>query len=508
MSFMHTNKARSQRRLRLAAVLAAGVGLSLGALASVWLPGCAVNPATGKKQISIVSRSQEVQMGREGDQDILAQFGVYEDSALAAYVEQVGQRLAEVSELPNLDWHFRILNSPVVNAFALPGGYIYVSRGILALLNSEAQLAGVIGHEIGHVTARHTAQRITQSQLAQIGLGLGTIFVPNFGRYTPMASVSLGLLFLKYGRDDETQADELGIRYAVKAGYDPRQIPATYAALGRIGQKQITMLPGYLSTHPDPGDREERTAYLSEAAAAANPSARLVGAEEYLHFIEGLAFGDDPRGGFVRDGVFYHPEMAFEVIFPSGWEVVNTAAAIFASDPRSQSAIQLTITGSGGTDDPDEFVEKLYQRGEIVSFYKLLGTVGGWPAWVGGVEFSQGQAREMWVAWVAREPGYFYQFMAIPRDNATHEYFRQTLRTFRQLTDPEILNRGPDWVHVTEVKLPSATVTSVAESFPKLAVPVEEVALLNNLWDESIVHAGERLKVVLKSDSENEKVEE
>jgi predicted Zn-dependent protease len=508
MPLMPVNTPWRHRRRPLTAALVAGVGLALATLAGVWISGCAVNPATGKKQISIVSRSQEIQMGREGDREILAHFGVYEDSSLADYVEQIGQQLAAVSELPNLDWHFRILNSPVVNAFALPGGYIYVSRGILAILNSEAQLAGVIGHEIGHVTARHTAQRITQSQLAQIGLGLGMILVPNFGRYTPMASASLSLLFLKYGRDDETQADELGIRYAVKAGYDPREIPATYAALKRIGQKQITMLPGYLSTHPDPGDREQRTAYISEAAAAANPGARLVGREEYFHHIEGLAFGEDPRGGFVRDGVFYHPQMAFEVIFPSGWEVINTAAAVIASNPRSQSAIQLTITSSEGVDDPDEFVDKLYQRGEVVSFYKLHSMVGGWPAWVGAVEFSQGQAREMWVAWVAREPGYYYQFMAIPRDEVTHEYFRQTLRTFRELTDPEILNRGPDWVHVAEVELPSATIGTVAESFPRLAVPVEEVALLNNMWDESIVHSGERLKVVLKSDSEHKKTEE
>jgi predicted Zn-dependent protease len=505
---MPMNRARYHRRRPLTAAFVVATGLTLATVAGVWITGCAMNPATGKKQISIVSRSQEIQMGREGDEQILSQFGAYDDSSLAEYIDRVGQKLAVNSELPNLDWHFRILNSPVVNAFALPGGYIYVSRGILALLNSEAQLAGVIGHEIGHVTARHTAQRITQSQLAQVGLALGTIFVPNFGRYTPMASASLGLLFLKYSRDDETQADELGIRYTVKAGYEPREIPATYAALERIGQKQITMLPGYLSTHPDPGDREKRTAYLTEAAAAANPSARLVGAEEYLHFIEGLAFGEDPRGGFVRDGVFYHPQMAFEVIFPSGWEVVNTAAAIFASNPHNQSAIQLTITGSEGVNDPDDFVDKLYQRGEIVSFYKLHSTVGGWPAWVGGVEFSQGQAREMWVAWVAREPGYYYQFMAIPRDDITHEFFRQTLRTFRELTDPEILERGPDWVHVTDVDLPSATVSTVAGRFPNLAVKVEEVALLNNLWEESIVHSGERLKVVLKSDSELRTTEE
>lgn len=124
--------------------------------------GCAVNPATGRREFSLVSAEQEKQIGREGFPATIAEYGKYDDGRLAAYVDSIGQRLAKVSELPDLDWHFTVLDDPVVNAFAMPGGYIYITRGILAHLNSEAQLAGVLGHEIAHVTARHSARQITQ----------------------------------------------------------------------------------------------------------------------------------------------------------------------------------------------------------------------------------------------------------------------------------------------------------------------------------------------------------
>ena len=188
--------------------------------------GCATNPATGKRQISFVSTSKEAQMGRESDPAVIEQYGIYGDSIVDRYVDSVGQKLASVSPLPNLGWHFRVIDSPVVNAFAIPGGYIYVSRGILPYLNSEAQLAGVLGHEIGHVTARHSAEQITRSQIATVGL-LASMFVSALRPYTAVASQGLGLLFLRYSRENETQADELGVGYTTRAGYDSRVIPST-----------------------------------------------------------------------------------------------------------------------------------------------------------------------------------------------------------------------------------------------------------------------------------------
>ena len=440
-------------------------------------------------------------MGRQGDREILAEFGTYEDSALAAMVDRVGKRLAAVSEMPNLDWHFRLLNSPVVNAFALPGGYIYVTRGILAAVESEAQLAGIIGHEIGHVTARHTAQRVTQSTLAQLGLGIGTILIPGAARYGQEASTGLALLLLKYGRDDETQADDLGIRYAVKAGYDPREIPATYETLKRLAAKSPYALPGYLSTHPDPGDRFDRTTSLAEAAAMTDPSAREVGREEMLANLDEMVYGKDPREGFVENGVFYHPGLAFEVLFPLHWEIVNAASAVMATSPDGNSAIQLSIVPASGTKTPDEFVALGRTEGEIEYAEKWLSAVGGWPAWVGAVQFRNvARGEPLYVAWVAREEGRYYQFMAVPQDAPTRDSFRQTLWTFRELKNPELLARQPDRLRILRVEGQARTLAAFAQESDRLAIPLDEVALLNHMREDSRVADGQRVKVVWRAE--------
>ena len=170
------------------------------AILSALIVSCATNPATGKREFSLVSADQEAAIGKEGFPATVAEYGLYDDPSLAAYVDSIGQRLAKSSELPNLSWHFTVLDDPVVNAFAMPGGYIYITRGILAHLGSEAQLAGVLGHEIGHVTARHSARQITQQQLAGLGLGLASAFSESFRQYSGAAQQALGLIMLKIGR--------------------------------------------------------------------------------------------------------------------------------------------------------------------------------------------------------------------------------------------------------------------------------------------------------------------
>jgi predicted Zn-dependent protease len=325
---------RRKRVARSAAVVVAAAAWMLGI-------GCAVNPATGKRQISLVSSGREEQMGREADPAIQAEYGLYGDEAMQRYVDGIGQRIARVSHLPNLTWHFRVLDSPIVNAFALPGGYIYITRGILAYVGSEAQLAGILGHEVAHVTARHTAQQITQQQIAGIGLIAGAIFVDAFRPYSGLAQQGMGLLFLKYGRDHETQADELGVQYAVKAGYDPRAIPATYATLKRISERTGSSLPNFLSTHPDPGGREINTMQLAQAAVGGAPKGLVTGEAEYRERIDGLVFGSDPRQGYFEGNRFYHPDLRFQLIFPDGWQTDNQPSAVVAKG--SSGAMQLRL---------------------------------------------------------------------------------------------------------------------------------------------------------------------
>ena len=198
-------------------------------LVLVLATACATNPVTGKRELSLMSEAQEIQIGQSQDAEVRREMGVYRDPALQDYVSTIGLRLARASERPDLPWHFTVVDSPAVNAFALPGGYIYITRGIMPFLENEAQLAGVLGHEIGHVTARHASQQYSRATGAQLGLIFGSILLPQTRPLAQLGESGLGLLFLKYSRDNETQADELGVGYATRAGYDPRVIPTTYS---------------------------------------------------------------------------------------------------------------------------------------------------------------------------------------------------------------------------------------------------------------------------------------
>lgn len=212
---------------------------------------CAQNPVTGRREVVLVSKSEEIAMGQQSDKQAREEYGVVEDARLQDYIQSVGRKIAAVSHRPNLDWHFTVVDSPVVNAFAIPGGYVYFTRGILAHLNSEAELAGVMGHEIGHVTARHSVRQITRSQLAQLGLGAGQVLSPAFGQIGALAEQSVGLLFLRFSRDNERESDRLGVEYSARGSYDPREVSNFFEVLGRLasaGDRQT--IPGWLSTHP------------------------------------------------------------------------------------------------------------------------------------------------------------------------------------------------------------------------------------------------------------------
>lgn len=303
--------------------------------------GCAVNPVTGQRQLSLISESQEIQIGRDADQDISRSMGLYEDAELQRYVQELGARMARDSERPALPWTFRVIDDPVVNAFALPGGFVYVTRGILAHFSSEAELAGVLGHEIGHVTAKHGVNRVSQAQVAQLGLGIGSILAPDLGGAFEAASVGLSLLFLRHGRDAERQADDLGLDYMTSEGYDPREMAATFEMLARAsGAEDGERLPGFLSTHPDPLERRDRIIGQIEAGAV---SGTRVERDAYLQRLSGMPFGENPREGFFRGSRFHHPDLQFRMDFPQGWRTLNQKEGVQAVSAEQDAVLVLTL---------------------------------------------------------------------------------------------------------------------------------------------------------------------
>ena len=215
------------------------IGLFFGLLFLV--VSCAINPVSGGRELMLLSESQEIELGRKTDGQVVSQYGIYEDQKLTDYINGLCQRFGKLSHRPNLNYQFKIVDTATVNAFAVPGGYIYFTHGILAHLNSEAELAGVMGHEMGHITARHSAQQYTRAQFAQVGLGLGMILSETVRNFCGLAQFGVGMLFLRFSRDNERQADDLGVEYASKAGYDASQMASFFDTLERMHNKSLEL---------------------------------------------------------------------------------------------------------------------------------------------------------------------------------------------------------------------------------------------------------------------------
>ncbi|MEM8934210.1 MAG: M48 family metallopeptidase, partial [Acidobacteriota bacterium] len=318
--------------------------LPIAAVVLLVSTGCATNPATGRSQLNLYSEAQEIQIGQQADPQIVAQHGLYDDPELARYVDRIGQGLAANSERPGLPWTFRVLDDPVVNAFALPGGYIYVTRGILAHMNSEAELAAVLGHEIGHVTGQHGVNRMSKAQFAQIGIGVGAILAPDVARQVGgLAQTGMQLLFLQYGRDDEREADALGFRYADRGGYPPGAFVDMFAMLGASGRVAgQARLPTYLTTHPHPEERQ-RTAQQRVDQAPPEVRDRPYRRGPFLDRIDGIPFGPDPDQGFFVGRAFVHPDLRLRIELPDGWTGYNQRDAVIAMSPEKNAMIQLTL---------------------------------------------------------------------------------------------------------------------------------------------------------------------
>lgn len=435
-------------------------------------------------------------MGREADPQIVATMGLVNDQSLQNYVNGIGQRMAALSEKPNLPWTFRVVDDPIVNAFALPGGFIYVSRGILAHFTSEAQLAAVLGHEIGHVTARHSAEQMSRAQLAQVGLIAGTILRPDLQNVFGAAGGALGLLFLKFGRDDERQSDDLGLRYMVSAGYDPRPMPDVYAMLANVtAAAGGSGTPEWLSTHPDPENREER---MHQAIAELNQNfdGRTVNQNEYLDRLDGMVFGANPRQGYFRDNLFLHPDLAFQITFPSGWQTANQTQAVLAGSPEQDAIIQLTIVTDAQSPDAASRAffsqEGLTGSGRATSVNGLSAVAGDFAATT-----QQGQLSGS-VVFVGYANNVFQilGYAASQNWQRRSQAVRTSITSFGRLTDRDALNVQPNTIDVVTLDR-GMTLRAFVTEYPSVA-PLEQIALLNQLDVNAVLPAGTKIKRVIQ----------
>ncbi len=416
----------------------------------IGLIGCAVNPVTGKRELSLISEDQELALGKQTDVEIRTQYGVYGNTDLNAYVQSIGQSLTPHTHRPHLAYQFAVLDTPVVNAFAVPGGYIYVTRGILALMGSEAELAVVLGHELGHINARHSVHRMSEMMIVQIGLAAGSVLSETFAEISGLAGVGVQLLFLKYSRDDERQADTLGIEYSRKASYNPAEMVAFFSSLEKMGDLSGgKALPGFLSTHPLTSERIDRVREMIHE----NDRELEVGERPYLKRIDGLIYGDDPRQGFVENESFYHPELAFSFAVPVGWKVVNTPAQVIISSPDEKAALLLQAEKTS-----DELVSYAKKKGADIKGAQYLRDdqiqVPGLASRHSFYRINQqdGSALSLRLSLI-RKGDYVYSFSALAAEPDFRDFesdLRNTVQSFAKLTDRARLDRKPSRIRLVE----------------------------------------------------------
>ncbi|MDZ4201024.1 MAG: M48 family metalloprotease [Gallionella sp.] len=470
--------------------------LILSALVLALLAGCAQNPVTGQNDFVMMSESQEVAIGRQADAQVKKQYKVYESKPLQDYVNSVGQRIAKQSHRPDLQYHFTVLDSPEINAFALPGGYVYITRGILAYLNSEAELAAVLGHEIGHVTARHGVRQQSAAQAASIGLTIASIFVPEIGSAggQNLANIVGGALLSGYGREHELEADRLGAVYLTRTEYDPQAIIKVVGVLKNQELKDAELAKqegreprryhGLFATHPDNDTRLQQA--VGEAGKNAASHAHFEGREEFLRNTNGLMFGDSSEQGVVRDNRFYHADLGISLDFPRNWVVHNQPDSLIAVSPQGEAMLQMKLDQKPrGT--PTDYVRRLTGSGAQVQALNLNGLSAATyelPNAMGGVIYQS-------------EYAYVLQAQAKTRGGlaAHRNAIFDTVRSFHTLTADERKQVKPLGIRVITARK-GDTYARLAQGSPLGKSAETYLRLMNAQYPNGEPQAGQAVKIV------------
>lgn len=477
--------------------------LLVGALLFLSLIACVQNPVSGKNDFVMMSEDSEINIGRTNHPKIIAEYGRYEDEALQQYVKSVGEKLAIVSHRKDLVYRFTVLDSPEINAFALPGGYIYITRGLMAYLNSEAELAAVLGHEIGHVTARHGVRQQSAAQVANIGYTIGAILVPQLrgGPSQDLLNMMGGALLSGYGREHELESDGLGAEYLARAGYDPKAMldvirvlknQASFAESEAKRQgKEPRVYHGVFASHPDNDTR------LQSVVGAANqyvvPNAQ-VKRDTYLMRINGLVFGDSAKQGVRHGQHFYHLDMGFAVEFPEGWQINNRPDRIQSVSDGGKAFIEMTAADINRRLSPAQFMKQRLgitrlKAGQVLKTNNLEG-------YTGIVDAQGGGLIRISVLYLGDKA---YIFMAGTKDrrlfNQFDARFLETAKRFHRLgRDEMILAQGQKLV-IKTVGSGDSYQTWAARS-PITNSSIMQLRLLNAHYPSGELRLGQKAKQV------------
>lgn len=466
---------------------------------------CQTAPATGRQIFTAgLGPEDEQKLGLQEHPKILKEFGGdYEEiPELSAYVTSIGDLLAKTSELPNQKFTFTVLDTPIVNAFALPGGYVYITRGLLALADNEAEVAGVLAHEIGHVTARHSAERYGNTVVAGVAAAVAGVLIG--GPAAQAAGGAAGLALQSYSRDQEFEADMLGVRYLSRAGYDPGGMSSFLAKLQAHSRLEAELRgkPGeadkfdIMQTHPRTADRIRKAAQAAGEKPVANP---IVARDIYLSKIDGMLYGDDPEQGIIQDNGFSHPELGFAFEVPESFRLFNSSNAVLALGPQDSR-----IIFTGAADDrgigPARHIREIWAPKAKLSRVENL-DINGMPAATATTSInSRGGRLDGRLVAISYDEGTIYRFLFATPPSATRSLsvdLRRTTYSFRRLSDAEAAAIKPNRLRIHTVRR-GDTVSALAGRMPFSDLPEKRFRTLNGLAPEAGLKVGEKVKLVVQ----------
>ncbi|NGP76131.1 M48 family metalloprotease [Balneolaceae bacterium YR4-1] len=484
-------------------------------IVSFIITACVVQQSaiTGDRRAYGYSWEQEKQIGRDADQQIQQQYGIYDNDELERYVENIGQEMLSVSHMrredtpeqyKNTEFYFRVLDSPVVNAFALPGGYVYVTRGLLSHLENEAQLAVVLGHEIGHVAARHASQRAFEQQIGQVALLGGAIAgeellgIPG-GSVLNLGSQAAQLLFLSYGRDDERESDRLGVEYAAMQSYQAAEGADFFVSLERMSRQSGQSIPDWQSTHPDPSERAKTIPQLAESWSQKGYDLRIEGTDQYMSKINDIVYGNNPREGFTRNGLFYHPELKFQFPYPQDWQVINQRSLVAVVN-KEQDAVSIMKLDSKSADVQASVNEFLNQEG-ITTVSKSAATNNELQAYeaVASGQTEEGTQIKFYI-YALKHDGTIYRFLNYSTLDKFSNYeprFKQITSGFKPLRDQSILDIQPVRLQAVKTNRSGTFESFLPENFDGMPIEItaNDLAILNQVDLDERIEAGTWIKL-------------
>ncbi|MGB4073701.1 M48 family metalloprotease [Pseudomonas sp.] len=464
------------------------------------LAGCAVNPATGRNNFVMMSEQQELDLGRRYNQQILKENPRYADEKLQAYVQQVGERVAKNSHRSQLTYTFTVVDSPDINAFALPGGYIYIHRGLLVYLSSEAELAAVLGHEVGHVTARHSVQQQSQSSAWNI-LGQAVALGTGVGAAADITNVLGGAVVSGYGRDMELEADGLGAQYLARSGYDPQAMIEVVKVLKNqedfardqaAAEGEAQPAGGYhglFDTHPD---NDRRLQQVIGPARALATGQQEVNREAFLKRLEGVPFGDSADTGVRRGQHFYHAPLGFALSVPGGWGMLNRPDALIAHSADQQAFVAMSLEPNPQQLRPEELLHQRVRGQRLVAGVELQQAgLQGYSAVLAGNSPKR--------LAVVQQGERTYLFVGVVRGQTSlqsqDEQFMQVIKSFRPLSAAERKQAEPLRIQLVKAA-PGQSMAALAKHSKLPGDAQMTLRLLNNLYPTGEPRPGDWLKVV------------